>query len=99
MRLEKIRGHKKQILSLCQQYGVSDLRVFGSTIRQQDNATSDIDFLVWFQDRRLNFDNFMDLKIGLEDLLEQRVDLVTEKMLHRLIHDKVLAEAVSMEKI
>lgn len=58
------------------QYGVSRIALFGSYIREDQNETSDIDLLVEFDETAMTFDNYMDLKFNLEDLLQKPVDLV-----------------------
>jgi len=43
--LQTLREHKSQILSIFNQHGCFDVRVFGSTVRGDSTAESDIDFL------------------------------------------------------
>ena len=43
--LEYLRAEKRdEILALAQQYGIKDVRVFGSVVREEDTEDSDIDF-------------------------------------------------------
>jgi predicted nucleotidyltransferase len=57
-------------------YGVKSLAVFGSMARGDDREGSDVDILVTFEGPA-TFDNFMGLKLDLEDLLGRPVDLGT----------------------
>lgn len=44
--LDLLRSMREAILQTAQQYGVANVRVFGSVARGEARATSDIDFLV-----------------------------------------------------
>jgi uncharacterized protein len=71
--------HHRAIESLCRQYGVARLEVFGSAARGDfDPGLSDFDFFVEFEDRgwKGSFKRYMGLKFALEDLLQRPVDLV-----------------------
>jgi len=57
-------------------YGVKKIGLFGSFIRNEQNAESDVDILVEFEEEKKTFDNYMDLKFFLEDLFNHKVDLV-----------------------
>nr|WP_309599066.1 nucleotidyltransferase domain-containing protein [Priestia flexa] len=50
--------------------------MFGSYSRDEQIEASDIDVAVEFYDSDLSFDNFMDLKIDLEDHFQKPIDLV-----------------------
>ncbi len=67
------------IALVCQKYGVSELAVFGSVLRDDfDPARSDVDFLVRFIDNDAGpwAHKFMDMKEELEALLGRGVDVV-----------------------
>ncbi len=57
-------------------FGVKKIGLFGSFARGEQTDTSDIDILVEFYQNHKTFDNYMDLKFFLEDLLNRKVDLV-----------------------
>jgi uncharacterized protein len=57
-------------------YEVKSLAVFGSMARGDDHEGSDVDVLVTFEGDA-TFDNFMGLKLDLEDLFGRPVDLGT----------------------
>ncbi len=69
-----------QAPGLRRRYGVKTLAVFGSMARGDDREGSDVDILVTF-DGPATFDNFMGLKLDLEDLLGRPVDLGTPETL------------------
>ena len=71
------------IAAVCRRYGVRRLVVFGSAVTDRfDEATSDVDFLVEFDDSiKDRFDAFFGLQDDLEALMGRRVDLVARTAL------------------
>ena len=55
-------------------FTVKRIGVFGSFVRGNEDAESDVDILVELAEP--TFDHYMDLKFRLEDLLQRPVDLV-----------------------
>ena len=72
--------------------GVQRLALFGSFVRNQASAESDVDLLVEFVPGHKTFDNFMGLATFLEDLLRRRVELVTPESLSPYIGPHILHE-------
>jgi len=79
--------------ALREKYGVKSLAVFGSMARGDDREGSDVDILVTFEGRA-TFDNFMGLKLDLEDLLGRPVDLLTPKCLGPAMEARIEKEAI-----
>jgi predicted nucleotidyltransferase len=73
--------------------GVDSLAIFGSVARQEASSTSDIDILVQFKSPP-TFDQYIETKIFLEDLLKCKVDLVTQDGLKPLVKAEIEKEAV-----
>lgn len=73
------------------EFGVVEIGFFGSVVRGQQGAKSDIDLLVQF-DRPIGFVRFMRLEKRLADLLGMPVDLVTRKALKPHIGKRILQE-------
>ena len=90
---EVVLPNRERILQLAEQYGARQVRVFGSVARRQDDAESDIDFLVDMEPGRSLFD-LGGLLVDLEKLLNAKVDIVTERGLKERIRDRVVNEAV-----
>ena len=90
--LEELRANKQEILQLVEAAGATNLRVFGSVLRGDDNANSDIDFLVDWEADVSMFD-VIDLQHKLEDKLHKKVDLVSAENLHWYIKTDVLNQA------
>ena len=76
-------------------FSLRRLAVFGSVARGTASEDSDVDILVEF-DHPPGFDEFMDLKFYLEDLLGVRVDLVTTKAVRVSMKDAIEREAVNV---
>jgi uncharacterized protein len=73
--------------------GVLRLALFGSVLRGEASAESDVDLLVEFEPGTKSFDAFMALAELLEDRLGHRVELVTPEALSPYIGPRILAEA------
>lgn len=94
MRLrDQIIGMRDAITRTARANGALDLRVFGSVARGEDDANSDIDFLVTLEPGRTLMD-LARLEAGLEALLGRRVDVVTERGLREPVRTAALREAV-----
>ena len=63
-------------IDVIKSYGVKRIGVFGSYIKGKQKPDSDIDVLVEFEKDKKTFDNYMELKFFLEELLKNKVDLV-----------------------
>jgi uncharacterized protein len=74
-------------------YSLKSLAVFGSMARGDDQEESDVDVLVTFEGKT-TFDNFMGLKLHLEDLFGRRVDLLTPKCLSQAMDEKIRKEVI-----
>jgi predicted nucleotidyltransferase len=72
--------------------GVKRLGLFGSFVRGQQKAESDVDLLVEFEPDQKTFDHFMQLALLLEDVLQRRVELVTPEALSPYIGPYILKE-------
>ena len=77
-------------------HGAFNVRVFGSVARGEETQSSDIDFLVDYDLQKISPWFPVRLIRDLEDLLNHKVDVVTEKGLKARIRDRVLAEAKSL---
>ena len=80
--------HQEQINS----FGVKKLGLFGSFVRGEQHAASDVDILVEFEPDEKTFDNFMQLCFFLEELLQRRVELVTLESLSPYIGPHIMDE-------
>ncbi|MFC1504763.1 nucleotidyltransferase family protein [Spirochaetota bacterium] len=74
------------------QYHISKIDIFGSFVRGEQKAGSDIDILVEFA-KPVDFFIFLDLENDLKTLLDNKVDLVSKKALKPIIGQYILREA------
>lgn len=84
--LGAIARHRKDVL----RFGVRRLGLFGSAARGEARKGSDLDFLVEFEQD--TFDNYMGLKIYLEDLFHKKIDLVMTDTLKERLRPAILQE-------
>ena len=73
------------------EFGVIEVGIFGSVVRGEQDAGSDIDILVEFE-RPIGFVRFMRLEKRLAELVGMPVDLVTKKALKPHIGKRILQE-------
>lgn len=74
-----VASHLEDIATICRQYRIRRLDVFGSAARAVDFAVdhSDVDFLLEFEPgARPDLDTYFSAKAALESLLGREVDLV-----------------------
>jgi uncharacterized protein len=82
---------KKNKLVLESRYGVQQLGLFGSYVKEQQRKRSDIDILVTFS-RDIDLFEFLDLREYLESRLKAKVDLVMATALKPTIGKRILSE-------
>jgi len=87
--VQRLRVAEAQVRSL----GVRRLALFGSVVRGEAHARSDVDLLVEFEPGGKTYDSFLALGELLERLLERPVELVTTEALSPFIGPHILAEA------
>jgi hypothetical protein len=85
----------RQLLDLGTRLGIRNIRVFGSFARGEASSESDLDLLVEYVPGQSGF-AFVEFCEEAERLVGRRVDVVTEKSLHRLVREKILARAVPL---
>jgi predicted nucleotidyltransferase len=87
--LNVLKSNKQMLL----QYGICDVGLFGSYVRNEQSKESDIDILIDFEPEKENFDNYM----AAYDLFEKRfknekIEVVTKNGLSPYIGPKILEE-------
>ncbi len=88
-----LQEKREDILQLAKEYGAYNVRVFGSVARGEADEKSDIDLLVDMQEGRTLFD-LGGLLMDLQETLNCKVDVATEKILRDRIKERVLKDAI-----
>ena len=85
---------KERIADFCRQHHIKKLAIFGSALRPDFRADSDIDVLVEFEPGRTPGLAFFAMQEELSTILGRKVDLNTPQFLSKYFRDKVMKEAV-----
>ncbi len=87
----------EQIRAYCQQQPVRRLALFGSILRDDFSADSDIDMLVEYEpDAPITLLDMAQQELELTDLIGRKVDLRTRHELSPFFRDEVLTEAIDI---
>jgi len=86
---------KKQKPFLMEKYGVKEIGVFGSYVKGEQKAKSDLDILVEFG-RSIGFFEFLEMEEYLANILGVKVELVTKGALKPKIGEYILSEVVNI---
>ncbi len=81
-----------KIAEFCRRYGVRKFAFFGSVIRDDFSAESDVDVLVEFEGKTPGL-RFFGMDRELEQILGRKVDLNTPGFLGKRFRDEVLSSA------
>jgi len=84
---------RNKVMPILKQHGVEKAAIFGSVMRGEATAVSDIDILVEIRNDMSLLD-FAGLKIEIEEALGKDVDLVEYSTIKPLIKEKILSEQV-----
>jgi predicted nucleotidyltransferase len=90
-----VRSKRSDILRIAARHGATRVRLFGSVARGEAGEESDVDFLVEMERGRSLMDRAA-LMLELEQLLERRVDVATERGLKARMREQILREAVPL---
>lgn len=87
--LKTLKSNKSQLIK----FGIRDVGLFGSYVRNEQSSESDIDLLIDFEPDKENFDNFMAVYDLIELIIEnEKIEIVTKNRLSPYIGPKVLNE-------
>jgi len=99
--MNKMEKNKAKILNtiknlrndLNQRYRVKTIGLFGSYVKNRQKNTSDIDFLVEFEDDADLF-HFVGLSRYLEEIFNARVDVISKSSLKEDLKQHILQEVI-----
>jgi len=89
-RIEREMEEKKVYIKKV--FHVREIGVFGSFIRGEQTASSDIDVLVDFERGHKDFFNYMKLRYYLEELLQRKIDLVIKNAVKPRLRKRIFSE-------
>ncbi len=86
-----LKTHKAEL----SKYGISNIGLFGSYVRNEQSTWSDIDLLIDFEPDKETFDNYMAVYDMFENLFRnEQVEIVTKNGLSKHIGPKILNEVL-----
>ena len=89
-KIERKLEEKKEYIKRV--FHIREIGIFGSFIRGEQSASSDIDILVEFEKGHKDFFNYMRLKFYLEELLGRNVDLVIKNAVKSRLRERIFSE-------
>lgn len=91
-----IKDIKNKVKPILERHSVKRAAIFGSYARGQENKKSDIDILIEYKNDNKTLLDFVELKLELEKILGQKVDLVEYSEIKPRIREKILEEQLSI---
>ena len=85
-----LQGHKEE---LRKNYGIKEIGIFGSYVREEQKEISDVDILVEFE-KTPDLLKFIEIERYLEELIDAKVDLVRKKILRDELKPYILKEVI-----
>ncbi len=95
MKIDELKQKRVEIIRIAKRHGARKVRVFGSLSRGESGRHSDVDFLVEMEPERSLLD-IIAIKQGLEEFLQSKVDVVTEKAVSPYIRTDILSQGISL---
>jgi predicted nucleotidyltransferase len=84
----------QRLADICRRYGIRELALFGSVLRDDFGAESDVDVLIALpRPSPIGLLDFVRCMHELQDLFGRSVDLVERDTVHWFIRDEVLKSA------
>ncbi len=90
-----IKQIRDKVLPILKEAGVSRSSIFGSYVRGENKKGSDIDILVDLPRGKSLFD-LVGLKLKLEEVLRNKVDIGTYNSIYPLLKDHILKEQIQI---
>ena len=90
-----LQAKREDILEVAAKWGARNVRLFGSVARGEELAQSDVDFLVQMGPGRSLID-LVGLWQDLEELLDCKVDAITDGGVSPHMQNRIYAEAIAL---
>lgn len=86
-----LKSHKSGL----SKFGVRNIGLFGSYLRNEQSVKSDIDLLIDFEPEKESFDNYMAVYDLFETIFKnEKIDVVTKNGLSQYIGPKILKDVM-----
>lgn len=95
-RMRKLRSYRRDIHKAARRLGATNIRIFGSVARGEDQPGSDVDVLVDFDVQHSGVLPLIRLRREISDLVGENIDIATAQLLRPDIAQRALAEAVPL---
>ena len=95
MNILDVNDKRERVIRIAAKHGARNVRIFGSVARGEGDPSSDLDLLVDLDPGRSLFD-LGGLLMDLQEFLDCRVDVITERGLHPRLGEQVLREAIPL---
>jgi predicted nucleotidyltransferase len=92
---ELVEAHRDEIKAIVARHNGRSIALFGSVVRGDERASSDIDFLIELKPGARPFE-VLSIGAELEEALGVKVDVGTRDSLRQRLRDAVLAEALPL---
>ncbi|HEV8029598.1 MAG TPA: nucleotidyltransferase domain-containing protein [Stellaceae bacterium] len=90
--ISRLKQHEADLRRL----GVEHLYLFGSTVRAEARADSDVDLFFDYEKGKLGLFDLMDIKEQTSRILGSRADITTRDGLHKVLRQRIEASAVQV---
>ena len=90
---------KTAIANFCERWKIEEFYLFGSILRDDFHAESDVDVMVTFQPNHSWGFEIVDMKAELEDLFVRKVDFMTKKSIENSHNDIRRKEILSTAEL
>ena len=88
-------NYRDKIIQLAEKYKLSDIRVFGSTVRGEQRADSDVDLLVHLK-KGCSLLDISAFEVEVSKLLGNRADVLDDVAIQPILAPYILSEAVAL---
>jgi predicted nucleotidyltransferase len=89
--ISTLKSHKPEL----SKFGVQNIGLFGSYLRNEQTDKSDIDLLIDFEPEKENFDNYMAVYDMFENIFKnEKIEVVTKNGLSQYIGPKILKDVM-----
>jgi predicted nucleotidyltransferase len=88
--IAKLMAHEAEL----RQLGVEHLYLFGSTVRDEAHADSDVDLFFDHPEGSLGLFELMDVRDAARRILGCKTDIITRRSLHKVLRARIEASAL-----